>query len=357
MQHNHPDIPFERYADDAVCHCRTEAQAQACGRRWSSGLPRVDWSFIRRRRRLSTVKMTTDEGTIHRNASTFWGIRFDPGGRRIGGASTSSISVQRRVPRPRAIFGANYGAGICIRVVTNPWRISPGCLILYSGGGATTIAGFTSRPSIRHSNTWTGSWSDGRCGSTSVCGGTSAERPTGCGVLRVVSRTCARIGVSGRQRLDAKSRMSCEVHVRWCVQRRLACSGGDKTSQGKSQSPVARRAGGRETHLLKPLDSLILGMGASVQAVAQANAQVAPQVRSPGGRAGNREGEGSMARRRLAEAADHAGGVGATAWGQGHAKQLEKPSASRCAIGGSKVGCRTGPPGNHPKTRGGRRGP
>src|SRR5919198_4997026 len=28
MQHNHPDIPFERYADDAVCHCRTEAQAQ-----------------------------------------------------------------------------------------------------------------------------------------------------------------------------------------------------------------------------------------------------------------------------------------------------------------------------------------
>jgi RNA-directed DNA polymerase len=28
MQRNHPDILFERYADDAVCHCRTEAQAQ-----------------------------------------------------------------------------------------------------------------------------------------------------------------------------------------------------------------------------------------------------------------------------------------------------------------------------------------
>ena len=26
-QRNHPDIPFERYADDAVCHCRSEAQA------------------------------------------------------------------------------------------------------------------------------------------------------------------------------------------------------------------------------------------------------------------------------------------------------------------------------------------
>jgi hypothetical protein len=41
-----------------------------------------------------------------------------------------------------------------------------------------------------------------------------------------------------------------------------------ETSQGKSQSPGARRAGGRGTHLLQPLDSLIFGMGASLQAVA-----------------------------------------------------------------------------------------
>jgi len=27
MQREHPDIPFERYADDAICHCRSEAQA------------------------------------------------------------------------------------------------------------------------------------------------------------------------------------------------------------------------------------------------------------------------------------------------------------------------------------------
>jgi hypothetical protein len=109
-----------------------------------------------------------------------------------------------------------------------------------------------------------------------------------------------------------------------------------ETYQGKSQSPVARRAGGRETNLLKPLDSLIHGMGASLQAVAQANASVAPKVRSPGGRAGNRKGEGSMGRRTLADAADHSGGVGATAWGQGHAKQLEKPSSSHRENGGAR---------------------
>ena len=29
MRRNFPDIPFERYADDAICHCRTEDQATA----------------------------------------------------------------------------------------------------------------------------------------------------------------------------------------------------------------------------------------------------------------------------------------------------------------------------------------
>jgi len=29
MEREHPDIPFERYADDAVCHCKSETQAQA----------------------------------------------------------------------------------------------------------------------------------------------------------------------------------------------------------------------------------------------------------------------------------------------------------------------------------------
>ncbi len=29
MQRNHPDIPFERYADDAICHCQIEEQAVA----------------------------------------------------------------------------------------------------------------------------------------------------------------------------------------------------------------------------------------------------------------------------------------------------------------------------------------
>jgi group II intron reverse transcriptase/maturase len=29
MQRHHPDVPFERYADDGLCHCRTQEQAEA----------------------------------------------------------------------------------------------------------------------------------------------------------------------------------------------------------------------------------------------------------------------------------------------------------------------------------------
>ncbi|WP_459570263.1 reverse transcriptase domain-containing protein, partial [Cupriavidus sp. 8B] len=28
MCKHHPDVPFERYADDAICHCKSEVQAR-----------------------------------------------------------------------------------------------------------------------------------------------------------------------------------------------------------------------------------------------------------------------------------------------------------------------------------------
>jgi len=72
-------------------------------------------------------------------------------------------------------------------------------------------------------------------------------------------------------------------------------------------------AGRRETEDLKPIDNVIFGMMASHRAAAQANAEVAPKVRSPGGRACNRKGEGRRARRTLAEAVCPSGGVEAAA--------------------------------------------
>jgi hypothetical protein len=65
---------------------------------------------------------------------------------------------------------------------------------------------------------------------------------------------------------------------------------------------------------LKPIDDTIGRMVANDQAVAEANAYVASKVSRPGGRARNREGEGSMTHRNLIDAMNHSGGVEATAW-------------------------------------------
>jgi hypothetical protein len=80
------------------------------------------------------------------------------------------------------------------------------------------------------------------------------------------------------------------------------------------RSPVAWIARWRETKTLKPIDKAIGRMAANHQAVAQANAYVASTMSRSGGRARNREGEGSMVHRNLVDAMNHAGGVEATAW-------------------------------------------
>jgi hypothetical protein len=56
----------------------------------------------------------------------------------------------------------------------------------------------------------------------------------------------------------------------------------------KARSLVAWMAGRRETEFLKPIDNVILGTAASHRTVAQANTEVAPKVRNPGGRICNR---------------------------------------------------------------------
>ena len=84
---------------------------------------------------------------------------------------------------------------------------------------------------------------------------------------------------------------------------------GDSPTQVRTRSLVARMAGRREINDLKPIDRVIFGMTANHRAATKVNAEMASKMRSPGGRARNREGEGSMERRNLVDTATHSGGV------------------------------------------------
>jgi hypothetical protein len=81
--------------------------------------------------------------------------------------------------------------------------------------------------------------------------------------------------------------MNREVHVRLCVQRRLACSAGDSPVGARVRSPVVWIAGWRETKTLKPIDKVFLGEITSHRAVTKVNAYVASKVNRPEGRARN----------------------------------------------------------------------
>src|ERR1700730_4187268 len=100
------------------------------------------------------------------------------------------------------------------------------------------------------------------------------EEPTDCGGGRQLS-------------LDGTSRVTGDCHARLCVQRRLACSVGDKPTEAKVRSLVAWIARRKETESLKPIDRIILGMTASHWAVTKVNAEVASKVSGSRGRACN----------------------------------------------------------------------
>ena len=93
------------------------------------------------------------------------------------------------------------------------------------------------------------------------------------------------------------------LHVRVCVQRRLACSAGERPAGARVRSPVVWIAGWRETKTLKPIDNVSLGKTTSHRAVTTVNAKVASKVRSPEGRVLNRRAKAAWGSRNLTDAA------------------------------------------------------
>src|SRR5262249_41595118 len=87
------------------------------------------------------------------------------------------------------------------------------------------------------------------------------------------------------------------LHVQLCVQERLMCSAGVSPAGVRIGSPVAGRAGRRETDGPEAPRQPHLEGERELSGRNDSEREVAPKVSSPGGRARNREGEGSTARR------------------------------------------------------------
>jgi hypothetical protein len=105
-------------------------------------------------------------------------------------------------------------AGGCIVAPILLWRILP------SGRGRFFLAGFTITGVSSHLRfavpftPWTTSSCAGRGGNTNASRDVRCVSGTGCAGFRLANRTCSRTG-SLMRRLDDRSRMNREVHVRF----------------------------------------------------------------------------------------------------------------------------------------------
>jgi len=78
MARTFPDVPFERYADDVVAHCRTQAQAQAVLAAIRARLAEVGLDLNEAKTRLVYSKDADRRGSYESTSFTFLGYTFRP---------------------------------------------------------------------------------------------------------------------------------------------------------------------------------------------------------------------------------------------------------------------------------------
>jgi hypothetical protein len=89
MVEHYPQAPFERYADDAIVHCRKEVQAQEIRNAIAARLKKCGLELHPDKTKVVYCKDELRRRTYPNENSTFSAILFGRGDRRIARASTS----------------------------------------------------------------------------------------------------------------------------------------------------------------------------------------------------------------------------------------------------------------------------
>src|ERR1035438_5701041 len=207
MRRRYPQLPFERYADDAIVHCRTEAEAQEVR---ASIAARMEECRLELHPEKTKVVYCKDDDRRRRYPNEkfdFLGYGFQPrrsknryGKYFINFSPTISDSTSARpFPTKRGSRSARrFEAGICIYAVTRQSKICRECSIQRSGVGCNTTGGIIARPCTLITLTcvnWTARWPIGRTGNTRSCAVICAGQRIGLRAFRGGIRSCLRTGI------------------------------------------------------------------------------------------------------------------------------------------------------------------
>jgi RNA-directed DNA polymerase len=78
MRRNHPGIPFERYADDVICHCRSEEQARTLSASLERRFAKCGLTLHPEKTKIVYCKDDDRRGTYRDQKFDFLGYKFRP---------------------------------------------------------------------------------------------------------------------------------------------------------------------------------------------------------------------------------------------------------------------------------------
>ena len=118
MQRNHPYIPFERYADDVICHCTSERQARWLHKTLQARFLECGLELHPDKTKVVYCKDDDRRGRGAMRSLTFSASRFGPGRRGIGRVSSSSAFCLLPVTSRSAECVARSDHGVWAAVAT-----------------------------------------------------------------------------------------------------------------------------------------------------------------------------------------------------------------------------------------------
>ena len=194
---NYPRVPFERYADDVIVHCRTERHAQEVKAAIAKRLQTCGLELHPEKTKIVYCKDDFRKGTYPNEKFDFLGYTFSREDRRIARASSSSISVRQSRTKQRRPFVTPFVAGICLGAVTKLSKTCHGCSIRSSGAGSNITGDTIARHSIRRCAHWIEILPFGLSVNTRSCATICVERHTGSPASHGVIPNCLLTGIWG----------------------------------------------------------------------------------------------------------------------------------------------------------------
>jgi retron-type reverse transcriptase len=95
MKRTYPRCPFARYADDAVVHCRIQAQAEAVMRSIALRLEECGLTMHPEKSKIVYCKDSKRTGAFHTCNLRFWASRSGPGERAVDTTDYLPASCRR----------------------------------------------------------------------------------------------------------------------------------------------------------------------------------------------------------------------------------------------------------------------